>query len=684
MNAIEELLKKNRDKNIALYGLGTETERFLGKYGSGLTVIGLLDGFREDGDIYGYPIISLESAIEQGVSLIIVVARPGSCKAIVKRIGDVCRDKSISLYDVRGRDLLASNTVAYDFNNINGGSKQQLLDRINEAEVVSFDLFDTLLMRKVESYTDVFELLEKQLIAQKIFIPDFAKLRLLAEKECSKDYAPTLIEIYDYVLRCVGGSFITAYELAKMEWEIDRALIVPRYEVCDIFKGIPGKGKKVVITTDCYYSKELIEELLSAFELEGYDELLVSSDIGTSKTLKLFEHLCGLNNGRGKGILHIGDDETADIACAKRYGIETYRLYSGAELFDILGGLGTEKKVSSLSDRVKIGLFISKLFNNPFVFEGDDRRLSVADASAIGYLFCGPMIADFSTWLRKRILQEKIPQILFCARDGFLVGRLYRMIDKESKSYYFLASRTAAIRAGVENEDDIEYIDSMKYFGSEEDNLKVRFGIDSKNAAEKENRNNMILKRSEILRKNYRTYINKLGIDNESTALFDFVAKGTTQMYLQKLFPQHIKGFYFLQLEPEFMSDKGLDIEPFYSDEEKNNSAIFDNYYILETMLTSPYPATEEFDEKGNPLYSKETRSEKDIDCFKRAQEGIVTYFKDYISVLAEQEWEQNKELDEVLLSLINCVRIDDEDFMSLTVEDSFFGRMTAISDVIG
>ncbi len=74
------------------------------------------------------------------------------------------------------------------------------------------------------------------------------------------------------------------------------------------------------------------------------------------------------------------------------------------------------------------------------------------------------------------------------------------------------------------------------------------------------------------------------------------MAKGTTQMYLQKLFAQHIKGFYFLQLEPEFMADKGLDIEPFYSDEEKNSSAIFDNYYILETILTALFPQLEEFD----------------------------------------------------------------------------------------
>ena len=74
------------------------------------------------------------------------------------------------------------------------------------------------------------------------------------------------------------------------------------------------------------------------------------------------------------------------------------------------------------------------------------------------------------------------------------------------------------------------------------------------------------------------------------------------------------------------------DIEPFYTDQEKNTSAIFDNYYILETMLTSPYPQMLEMDENGNPVFAKETRSEADIEVFKRAQDGIIEYFKDYIT----------------------------------------------------
>lgn len=684
MVKIDEILKKNKERKCAVYGLGTETDRFLREYESVLSIVGLLDGFCEEGEIYGYPIISIQDAVRQGVSFIIVVARPGSCKVIAKRIGDICRDNSILLFDVRGKDLLVTQKVTYDFSHINGESKASLLKKIEKAKIVSFDLFDTLLMRKTYSYTDLFELLEKNLTDQGIYIPDFAKLRLSSEKELSKKYTPKLVEIYEDVLKRAGGNFITARELAEMEWVLDCSLLIPRYSVCDIFKESVKTGKRVVVITDSYYCENQIRQILSKFKLEGYEKLFVSCDKRTSKTLQLFGYLRNMSGGNAEGILHIGDDEAADIEYAKKYSIDTFRVYSGSDLLDMLGGLGIDKEVKSLSDRVKTGLFVSKIFNDPFVFEEGEQKLTVSDVFDIGYLFCAPVITDFSIWLSKRVEQEKIHQILFCARDGFLIGRLFRRINRKTKSFYFLTSRIAAIRAGVEDDQDISYVDSMKFSGTEKNNLRVRFGIEISDIQEEKNRNKAILDRAGILRENYRKYIDKLGIGMDEIALFDFVAKGTTQMYLQRLFKQHIKGLYFLQPEPEFMEDKELDIEPFYSDEEKNGSAIFDYYYILETILTSPYPTAEEFDKYGNPVYSPEMRSEQDIQCFKRAQEGIVSYFDDYISIMPELKRETNKRFDEILLSLINYIKIVDRKFMSLTVEDPFFGRMTAITDVIG
>ena len=42
-----------------------------------------------------------------------------------------------------------------------------------------------------------------------------------------------------------------------------------------------------------------------------------------------------------------------------------------------------------------------------------------------------------------------------------------------------------------------------------------------------------------------------------------------------------------------------------------------------------------------------------------------------------------NKKLDEQFLVLLRHVAINDTDFLSLTVEDPFFNRMTDITDVL-
>ncbi len=681
MSDLKKLFEKNTYKKVALYGLGTETERFLSEYGNRLFIVGLLDGFRTDGEIYNYPIIPVEDTPQKGVKLIIVVARPGSCKAIVKRIGDFCREKNIALFDVRGRDLLAVGAVSFDFKNVDGVSRQDFIKKVEESDIISFDLFDTLVMRKTMSYTDVFELLDYQLRESGIYIPDFAKLRLYAEKELSRDGSPELEKIYDFVLERSGGNFITASELAELEWKLDFSIFSARDAVRDIYKKALSGGKKVVITTDSYYSKKQIEKILNTFGLVGYDELLVSCEYGTAKTQGLFNILSG--KYRGKKILHIGDDEYSDIEKARCNGIESVRIFRAIDLFDALGGLGIENEIVSVADRVKMGLFLAHIFNSPFWFDGDERRLFVKDAFDIGYLFCAPMVTDFILWMKESVKRQGYTQILFGARDGFLVGQLFRMVDTTRNSYYFLSSRTAAIRAGMETQEDIDYVDSMKYSGILKDALKVRFGIMAEDVGSVD-RNIAIFNKAKQQRENYQKYIDKLGIGSNKLAVFDLVSKGTVQMYLQRLFPQHMKGFYFLRLEPEFMADKGLDIESFYSNEETLASAVYDNYYILETILTAPYPQIKEMDNEGNPIFAVETRSEQDLRCFKRAQNGIKEYFKEYISILPESARKENKKLDEKLLAFVNKVQILDEDFLALKVEDLFFGRMTDIKDIIG
>lgn len=109
MNNLQKILHKYKENPIAIYGLGTEAERVLNEIGAEFHILGLLDGSREDGVIYGKPIISLPYAIAKQVKLIIVVARPGSYRAIIKRIGKICKENQIAVFDIRGKDLCAQN-----------------------------------------------------------------------------------------------------------------------------------------------------------------------------------------------------------------------------------------------------------------------------------------------------------------------------------------------------------------------------------------------------------------------------------------------------------------------------------------------------------------------------------------------------------------------------------------------
>lgn len=144
--------------------------------------------------------------------------------------------------------------------------------------------------------------------------------------------------------------------------------------------------------------------------------------------------------------------------------------------------MGIQDYEETLSDRLKIGMFAARIFNSPFQFGNGEQRLGIASAYDIGYLLCAPVICDFAIWFYDCMQEGRYHNIWFSARDGYLMKKLYgvmaRMCQKKDESVYFLTSRIAAVRAGVQCEKDIQYVDEMKFSGTLEENLKERFGIE--------------------------------------------------------------------------------------------------------------------------------------------------------------------------------------------------------------
>lgn len=670
---------------IAIYGLSVETERYLPALKEKYEIIGLLDSFQTSGELYNYPIISLGKAVALGVEKIIVVARPGSCKAIAKKIGKSCKNNYIELVDIHGNDLLAEKKVVYNLSQLQGYKKIELLSEFYAADVVSFDFFDTLVIRNITSFTDMIYLLEAVFKGKGISISNFIDKRIGIEKILARTGVPNLEEIYSTLLEQENVSSFDAKMMADLEFELELQLLQPRKEMVEFIETAKSLGKQVFITSDTYYSIDQLKKLMYATGINGVDVVLASCEYGKGKADGLFDVL--ISKAGTRNILHIGDDILVDVESANKHGLKSFKIYSGTDFLESVGGLGIRVNEQSISDKVKLGMFVANLFNSPFQFEDEEKRISVKTAYDVAYLFFAPLLIGFVQWFGSQITAKKIKNIWFGARDGYLIQKLFALFYPELKSKYLLTSRIAAIRAGMEDSSDIEYVDSMKYSGTVEDNLKTRFGIMPKQnnglSTGLLSYKDDILFNAEAKRNNYLKYINSIGLDDGKIAFFDFVAKGTTQMYLQKIAKKNILGLYFMQLEPDFMKDKNLQISPYYKESERESSVIFDKYYILETVLTSPQSSVEEFDVNGSPIFSAETRSVQDIDCVMKMQEAIIKYAEKYLTICPLLEIADNKLLNEDFLNILSNVKILDSDFLNLATEDPFFNRFTKVTDVI-
>lgn len=228
---------------------------------------------------------------------------------------------------------------------------------IEKSEVISFDIFDTLVMRKVYFNHDVFKIVANKYKEQ---VPNFYEVRRMAEKQLSLTEYPYIEAIYDYVAReCNLDSNLTA-EIMKYEVDVERQVIVPRDEVVDIFNYCKNIGKKVYIVSDMYIHKKELEEIINNVGIVGYDKIFVSCEYNTSKPQHLFD--CYKKEIKADTYLHIGDSFICDIDASKKLGIDSFRLKTSAEIWEGLGGVASE----NLEERTGQAEYICSKYNSPF------------------------------------------------------------------------------------------------------------------------------------------------------------------------------------------------------------------------------------------------------------------------------------------------------------------------------
>lgn len=209
----------------------------------------------------------------------------------------------------------------------------------------SFDIFDTLISRKCMYPTTVFCYVQDKMRLSSNEYPlylmaDFSKIRRWCESNVREFYKKSvalrnderleihLHEIYDRMAELYQLSVQQKEQLMAWEIEGELELSIPIPENIEWLKQLRSEGNQIVLISDMYLPKEVIQKLLiHADPVLGEIPLYLSSEIGHQKTTKkLFLHVYADLDYRYTKWIHVGDNKFADQKQPSQLGIETIRI----------------------------------------------------------------------------------------------------------------------------------------------------------------------------------------------------------------------------------------------------------------------------------------------------------------------------------------------------------------------
>lgn len=637
---------------VAIYGLKLNAQALYWRFPNYIACF--LDRDLHSGSFCGLPIMRLEDLPQHGIRAVIIAASLPAEPHIFERIHVFCEEHDIVIYS------LYSGTLEKKHLGIDYSDKEQEEIKLREAiaahDVISFDIFDTLLMRRVLYPADVFDIVEYRLRGKGLDVPGFKNYRVQAERGVNPH--KNIEDIYQ-TLRDMLGWTNQQMKLAMYEeLEVERQVIVQRSGMAEMVSYAHDLGKKVLLVSDMYLPSEFLQDVLSEHGLWQYDELYVSADRGTGKGVQLFELVKAEHPGAS--YLHIGDNATVDGWSARVHGFDTWLIPSALQMFSKTEIGPILPLVRNLNDRLLLGFFAAQTYGNPF------KLTQVASVPQFARFFMAPLAAQYVFWLLQQTRKQCFAAVLFAARDGWLFRRLYQEaaeawgLKNNPHGIYFYGSRKLCISAVLQDDKSLEWMKGI-LTGQTYRFLREVFDFAAQDGHEPPpwgenpdliwgevlNQKESIFAKSDTIRQGYECYIAKQGLHyDENYAFADLCSQGTTQCALTHSVLPNLYGLIFAR----YMSGSSVTMgrmETFLPQADWHMLA----NNVFEFIFSSLEPSAASVDADGNIIFEEEDRSEYELELIKNSQEEIVDFCREFF-LLCDPDGDINPAVGQFLLSM--------------------------------
>lgn len=304
---------------------------------------------------------------------------------------------------------------------------KDLKQKILEYDVISFDVFDTLLLRNLLNPTDLFLFLDQK-AKETLGIEDFHEKRQKAEKDSRVGHLnneTTLDEIYKQLENTYHKSF---QEIKELELDLEKKFLIANPFMKEIFQYAKEQKKKILVISDMYLPQKFIEEVLKSVGYDADTVYVSSENYFVKGNGSLFLDVEKKEQLDRKKWLHIGDNETSDVSSPKSLGIAAYHYQSVKDRSKYQNESNTKEES-----------IIKGIIQN-YVFTKEYKEWE-----RFGIEIISPIYYGFTNWLYQ--LTKTKNNIYFLARDGYIIKKIYDMFLNHQKNkiatYYLYCSRAA-------------------------------------------------------------------------------------------------------------------------------------------------------------------------------------------------------------------------------------------------
>lgn len=539
---------------------------------------------------------------------------------------------------------------------MNEQSKAVLKSKIDNAKVVSFDIFDTLLFRKTNTPETVFDL-----VGRHFGIHGFRKLRMDEQNEASRRaYAAygyphaDMDQIYD-VLAEHTEIPVDWNQVKEFEIQMERDALVANTELLEFFHYAKNAGKRVIIVSDMYLPARILGQILQERGFTGYDYLYCSADEHKAKFNRdLFEHVARKENIPYGDMLHIGDKARDDGEFPGAYGIETFVYDREVDL---------EKIKNAGSSDVDKGLY--KIL-------ADSRKGFWYN---LGVEVGGPLYMGLYRYVLEKSDNGR-KKIFFLSRDGYNLYHLFKEHGYNNVEYLYTSRRALTMAAIREmNERDVDSLPPYTYgqsvgeildylrvdrekirhleqagFTSFEDvirNEEERLAFRKLYTLDKE----VFLERCQLERENACRYFEKIGFFDGDAICFDCGWQGSSQELIEQF--KHAIGckirhdFLYFGIKNGSKSSRQLrnmHYDAYLFDFYRNlelQADLHENVVMYELFFSAPHESVFCYDEQGNVIFEEGCGDQEKAAIL----EGICAFVREGISFVEKYNVEYTPQL---------------------------------------